>query len=199
MIKDNTTSEDLKQTRFSLKSVLIVVAWIVVPTCTVAALIFNPPWIESAIIFLFAIAILLGIAANIADTGGKVPTATRVVVNALVGAIAGAVPSLAFYETIMEQGNGLGGLLAVAILGFGTGLGLIVGGIAGGFGIGIRVVSTAGVAKVVTAACMGSALVTITVWLQIGNDEFTVVGVSVLGMLAGMWLSTDRASDSSHR
>jgi hypothetical protein len=46
---------------------------------------------------------------------------------------------------------------------------------------------------------MSVVIVAIVVWQMIVmNDEFVVVALSILGMLTGMWLPTDRSSNTSH-
>jgi hypothetical protein len=61
------------------------------------------------------------------------------------------------------------------------------------------VLSPALLAITITVACLGSAIVSLVAWQLIGmNEEFVVVVLSILGVLTGMWLSTDRSSYTSN-
>ena len=192
MTEEDTANEDQKPAHFNLKSLFIVMTSI----CITLALLPLLP--ETAAIFMVELAILFNISFVVLGLSAKL-TAGRVVANALVGSIAGALPGQVYYEAVVGfGGNGQGGLMAIALIWFGTILGSIVGGIAGGLGIGIRVFSVIRLAALTVAACIGALLVAIVTWRVIGvNDEFVVVALSTLGMLTGMWLTTDRSMDTS--
>lgn len=121
----------------------------------------------------------------------------RLFVNALIGAIAGAVPAVAWMAWQEATGgfhNGFGGLAWLAALGAGILLGGLVGGVVGAAGGGVRVVGLGNVIRVMVGACIGAVFGAGVGCLVAGlGNEVAVVGVVVVqavGLALGQLLLT---------
>lgn len=122
---------------------------------------------------------------------------TRVVSNALIGSIAGALPAIAWYAWIEWTAglrDGLGGLAWMAALGAGVLMGGLTGAGLGTFGRGARVVGAGSVTLALVGACGGAMLGAAVGQLAVGlGDEQAVAIVLIaeaMGIAAGMLLLT---------
>jgi hypothetical protein len=111
--------------------------------------------------------------------------AVRVVVNALIGAFAGAVPPVAWLAWVeMTTGfrNGLGGVAWLAALVAATLMGGLGGAVVGATGRGLRVIRLGSTSQVLFGACGGSAIGSAAGYLAVGlGDQESVVVVLVAG------------------
>jgi hypothetical protein len=107
----------------------------------------------------------------------------RVVVNALIGAFAGAVPPVAWYAWIeWTEGfrNGMGGIAWLVAVAAATALGGVAGAAVGTAGWGVRAIRIGDTTRVLLGACGGGALGAGVAHLAAGHGNDRAVAVVLL-------------------
>jgi hypothetical protein len=132
---------------------------------------------------------------------GKLLFAGRIICNAVVGALAGALPPVIWLviEKRKPGGfrDGLGGLAWLAALEWASLLGALVGGTVGASGKGVRLAGVRNLLMVPLGACAGAVLGGLAGFVVVGIEGEESVALTLLigaaGIVVGMLVSGTRS------